>query len=435
MTADKPSSLVPKLRFPEFRDAPDWEKVSLGTVLARAPDYGVNAAAVPFSETLPTYIRITDINSDGRFAPCPRVSVDIGADEEQYLRDGDIVLARTGASVGKSYRYREEDGRLVYAGFLIRVRPNPQRLLSRYLAPYLSTWSYWNWVRLTSARSGQPGINSAEYASMPLPLPPNGRALAEQQKIADCLGSLDDLIAAEGRKLEALLQHKQGLMQQLFPQPGETQPLLRFTEFRDAPDWEKVSLGTVLARAPDYGVNAAAVPFSETLPTYIRITDINSDGRFAPCPRVSVDIGADEEQYLRDGDIVLARTGASVGKSYRYREEDGRLVYAGFLIRVRPNPQRLLSRYLAPYLSTWSYWNWVRLTSARSGQPGINSAEYASMPLPLPPNGRALAEQQKIADCLGSLEDVLAAQARKIDALKQQKQGLLQQLFPSLETE
>ena len=116
MTADKPSPFVPKLRFSEFRDAPDWEEVSLGTLLVRAPDYGVNAAAVPFSETLPTYIRITDINSDGQFAPCPRVSVDSGADEEQYLRDGDIVLARTGASVGKSYRYREEDGRLVYAG-------------------------------------------------------------------------------------------------------------------------------------------------------------------------------------------------------------------------------------------------------------------------------------------------------------------------------
>ena len=245
MTADKPSPFVPKLRFPEFRDAPDWEEVSLGTLLVRAPDYGVNAAAVPFSETLPTYIRITDINSDGQFAPCPRVSVDIGADEENYLRDGDIVLARTGASVGKSYRYREEDGRLVYAGFLIRVRPNPQRLLSQFLAAYLSAWSYWDWVRLTSARSGQPGINGAEYASMPLPLPPNGRVLAEQQKIADCLGSLDDLNAAEGRKLEALRQHKQGLMQQLFPQSGETVPRLRFPEFSEEGPWEETTIGNM----------------------------------------------------------------------------------------------------------------------------------------------------------------------------------------------
>ncbi|WP_148635977.1 restriction endonuclease subunit S [Bradyrhizobium paxllaeri] len=258
--------------------------------------------------------------------------------------------------------------------------------------------------------------------------------ISEQQKIADCLGSLEDLIAAEGRKLEALRQHKQGLMQQLFPQPGETVPRLRFPEFEDAPEWEEVTLGTLLDRSPDYGVSAAAVPFSESLPTYIRITDINDDGQFDSSARASVDIDATDDHYLEDGDIVLARTGASVGKSYRYREEDGRLVHAGFLIRVRPNPERLLSRFLAAYLSTWRYWDWVHLTSARSGQPGINGAEYASMPLPLPPDRQALAEQQKIADCFSVLDDHIDLQARKLDTLEQHKRGLLQQLFPSVES-
>ena len=147
---------------------------------------------------------------------------------------------------GKSYRYRDEDGRLVYAGFLIRVRPNPQRLLSPFLAAYLSTWSYWDWVRLTSARSGQPGINATEYASIPLPLPPHRRTGAEQQKIANCLGSLDDLLAAAGRKLEALRQHKHGLMQQLFPQPGEAVPRLRFPEFHNASEWRTRTLQNLI---------------------------------------------------------------------------------------------------------------------------------------------------------------------------------------------
>jgi type I restriction enzyme, S subunit len=94
-----------------------------------------------------------------------------------------------------------------------------------------------------------------------------------------------------------------------------------------------------------------------------------------------------------------------------------------------------MSQFLAAYLSTWSYWDWVRLTSARSGQPGINGTEYASMPLPLPPDRRALAEQQRIADCLSVLDDHIGVQARKLDTLKQHKQGLLQQLFPSLENQ
>lgn len=253
MKADKQSRLTPKLRFPEFKDAGEWEGITLGMLLDRPPEYGVNAAAVPFSENLPTYIRITDINDDGQFEPRAQVSVDIDATDEQYLEDGDIVLARTGASVGKSYRYRKEDGRLVYAGFLIRVKPNPERLLSQFLAAYLSTWSYWDWVRLTSARSGQPGINGTEYASMPLPLPPDRGSLSEQQKIADCLGSVDDLIAAEGEKLEALRQHKQGLMQQLFPQPGETVPRVRFPEFEDKGEWKERKAGSLFVNRVNKG--------------------------------------------------------------------------------------------------------------------------------------------------------------------------------------
>ena len=85
------------------------------------PDYGVNAAAVPYSESLPKYLRITDISDDGAFLNEKRCSVDLKPTNQNYLEEGDIVVARTGASVGKSYRYREEDGRLVFAGFSNQV--------------------------------------------------------------------------------------------------------------------------------------------------------------------------------------------------------------------------------------------------------------------------------------------------------------------------
>ncbi|MGE3600904.1 MAG: restriction endonuclease subunit S, partial [Dehalococcoidia bacterium] len=274
-------------------------------------------------------------------------------------------------------------------------------------------------------------ISYAQFSEQKIPLP----GPAEQRKIADCLDSLDDLIAAQSRMSEALRRHRNGLVQQLFPRPGENMPRQRFPEFEDAADWYEATLGALLSRAPEYGVNAAAVPHSDRLPTYIRITDINEDGRLVPEPRVSVDIDASEEQYLQDGDIVLARTGASVGKSYCYRVEDGPLVFAGFLIRVRPHPERLAARFLAAYLSTWRYWDWVRLTSSRSGQPGINGTEYASMPLLLPPDGDGLAEQTRIADCLAAVDDQIDARLRRLDVLRQHKQGLLQQLFPAPEEE
>ena len=430
MTADKPTP-VPRLRFPEFQDAPDWKTGRCRDIAKVLPGYGFPDKFQGNKKGQYPFYKVSDIShtieKGQRYISEANNYIDsdvLDTIRGKSVPAGTIIFAKIGEAI-RSNRRVITTKPAVIDNNTAGVKALKAKSFDEFLF-YL-----WSSVSLIDHAGGVvPAVSKSALENVPLCYPSDP---AEQQRIADCLGSLDDLIAADGRKLEALRQHKQGLMQQLFPQPGETRPRLRFPEFEDAPDWEEVTLGTLLDRPPDYGVNAAAVPFSESLPTYIRITDINDDGQFASRARVSVDIDATDEQYLEDGDIVLARTGASVGKSYRYREEDGCLVYAGFLIRVRPNPERLLSQFLAAYLSTWSYWDWVRLTSERSGQPGINATEYASIPLPLPPDRRTLAEQQKIADCLTSIDDQLNAQARKLDTLKQHKQGLLQQLFPSLD--
>jgi len=184
----------------------DWNVAKLGDLLIREPSYGINAPGVSYSDRLPKYIRITDITESGRYSPENVVSVNHLQAGNYYLSNGDIVLARTGASVGKSYLYQTEDGSLVFAGFLIRVTPNGAKLLPEYLSAYLQTDSYWNWVRLTSMRSGQPGINGNEYAQLPLPLPPS---FAEQRAIATVLSDMDALLT----KLDALIAKKRDLKQ------------------------------------------------------------------------------------------------------------------------------------------------------------------------------------------------------------------------------
>lgn len=423
MTADKPSQIVPRLRFAEFADEPPWEchpLKKLATLitqrsthltelraLTNSAEHGVVDQREYFNKEIATNKENYYIVETGDYVYNPRVSsaAPVGPISKNYIGTGVMSPIYT------VFRFRSD--------------------VSDFFAHYFKSYHWHKYLRRESnngARHDRMAITNDDLMQMPIPTP----SPREQQKVADCLGSLDDLITAEGLKLEALRQHKKGLMRQFFPQEGETVPRLRFPEFEHAPEWEEVTLGPLLDRPPEYGVNAAAVPFSESLPTYIRITDITDDGEFKSHARVSVDIDADDEQYLEDGDIVLARTGATVGKSYRYREEDGRLVYAGFLIRVRPNPGRLLSKFLAAYLSSRRYLVWVRLTSARSGQPGINGTEYASMPLPLPPDRRDLAEQRMIADCLSSVDTCVARQVQKLDVLSRHKQALLQQLFPSL---
>jgi type I restriction enzyme, S subunit len=170
----------------------EWEVTSLGSCLSAKPAYGINAPAVPYSDKLPAYIRITDITEDGRFCTDKPVSVKSVDAGNYYLSEGDIVFARTGASVGKSYRYNLADGPLVFAGFLIRVRPDENKLIPAFAAAYVTTGTYWRWVRLMSMRSGQPGINGNEYSQLPIPKP----RIDEQRAIAAALSDVDALLGA-----------------------------------------------------------------------------------------------------------------------------------------------------------------------------------------------------------------------------------------------
>ena len=440
MTVGEPSLFVPKLRFPKFRDDPPWSARPLGDIYRFKHTNTLSRNKLNYTTGTIKNIHYGDIHTkfESPFRVCdesvPYVNPDSSADgiddDEALCKEGDIVLADASEDlddVGKAIEIVSLDGERVVAGTHTLLASRRDRVpVVGFGGQLFQSAAVRTAIKNEAHGAKVYGISAKRISTVPIPIPPT---VAEQQEIADCLGSMDRLIVAERQKLGTLRRHRQGLVQQLFPRPGETRPRLRFPEFEDAPAWDEVTLETLLNRPPDYGVNAASVPFSEDLPTYIRITDINDDGQFVSRARVSVDIDATDEQYLEDGDIVLARTGASVGKSYRYRAVDGRLVHAGFLIRVRPNPERLLSQFLAAYLSTWSYWHWVRLTSERSGQPGINAAEYASMPFPLPPERHTLTEQRKIANCLTFIDAQLHAQTHKLDMLRRHKKGLLHQLF------
>ena len=418
--------LVPKLRFPEFRGAAPWKPISLGE------------ASIPVAERVgERKLTPVSISAGIGFVPqAEKFGRDISGNQYQLytlVRNGDFVYNK-----GNSLKFPEGCVYLLQGWGQVAA---PNVFICFRLKDGYSNGFFQNCFEanahgkqlkrhITSgARSnGLLNISKDAFFGVEIPTPTS----PEQQKIADCLSSLDEFIAAQDRKVDALKTHKKGLMQQLFPREGETQPRLRFPEFRSAGDWTSTPLGKLLFSSPDYGVNAAAVPFSAELPRYLRITDISEDGRYLPGKQVSVDLDATEGNYLDDGDIVLARTGASVGKSYRYREEDGRLVFAGFLIRVKSNPNDLDSTYLANFLTTDEFWKWVAVTSARSGQPGINSTEYSSLPIPLPPN---LIEQQRIAEGLTSLDDLTGKATLELDTLKIHKKGLMQKLFPSFKEE
>lgn len=206
---DKKVLNVPALRFPEFTE--EWEKCKFGEI-ATGFDYGMNAAAKPY-DGQNKYIRITDIDeTSSTYNNEDVVSPDGTLSENYMVNERDILLARTGASTGKSYLYRKSDGKLYFAGFLIRANVaehNPYFVFSQ-----LHTHRYWRWVSIMSARSGQPGINSQEYASFPI----FTTTLIEENKISTLLSLIDERIATQNKIIEKLETLIKGIRHNVFQQ-------------------------------------------------------------------------------------------------------------------------------------------------------------------------------------------------------------------------
>ena len=245
------------------------------------------------------------------------------------------------------------------------------------------------------------GISRDDVVSLPILLPP----LAEQRAIATVLDFIDEAIERTEAVIAATEQLRDSLLHELLTRgvPGwhmewEEEPGLGTIPA----DWEVVRLGDV-CHPPEYGAGAQARPFDPNLPRYIRITDLTDDGRLRYDGACSADPIQVEGYELHPGDLLFARSGATVGKTYMYRPDDGPCVYAGYLIRFRANPDLVLPRYLELATHSQFYTRWVSSMYRAGAQPNINAPEYSSLRIPLPPLG----EQRIIAATLDCTNDAL----------------------------
>jgi type I restriction enzyme S subunit len=386
------------------------ERVPLGRLPRRAPRYGINAAAVPLKPGVPTYIRITDIDDAGRFNPSPKVGVTHPASDNYVLGSGELVFARTGASVGKSYLYDPDDGQLVYAGFLINVAPDPEQLNPKFLALYLQTKEYWDWIARTSARSGQPGVNGREYATLLVPLPD----IATQNAIAEAVGDVDQVIRSLERLIAKKQAIKQGMMQQLLT--GRT----RLLGFED--DWRESTVGA-LARVtgggtPSTGVDAywgGSIPWFT--PAEIRSS---GSGLVSHSARTITAEGlARSSASLLPAGTVLVTSRASIGNC------------AVAAVPVTTN-QGFASMIPKDPRSTWFlyYWTQKNRSEFESRAAGstfleISASKVSAIPLDQP----SLEEQAAIGVAIRDVDDELDALDRRLGKARAIKDGMMQQLL------
>jgi type I restriction enzyme S subunit len=370
----------------------DWDVATLGSCLTARPSYGINAAAVPYSDKLPVYIRITDITDDGRFSPDKFVSVDSADSGSYYLSNGDIVFARTGASVGKSYRYKESDGELVFAGFLIRVQPDNNKLHSTFAEAYVTTGTYWNWVRLMSMRSGQPGINGNEYAQLPIPVP----SLPEQHAIATVLSDVDALLAAQEKLIAKKRNIKQAAMQQLLT--GK-QRLPGFSG-----EWEVKRLGDIA---------------SATKGTQLNSSESNDNGRFAHLNGGITPSGFTELANTQGGTIAISEGGNSCGYVQFMAEPYWCGGHCYSII-----PREIDNAFL--YHSLKGAQAAIMALRVGSGLPNVQKTALLNFPVSFPVDRE---EQAAIAAVLSDMDTDLAALEQQRDKIRALKQGMMQELL------
>ena len=237
----------------------------------------------------------------------------------------------------------------------------------------------------------------------------------EQEKISNLFSILNERIAKQRDLVESLKKYKRGLVSQILKQ--------KLAITYDDEVWEEVSLSDV-AEGFEYGLNAAATAYDGEH-KYIRITDIDDDTHTYINQNPVSPSGVFEERYrVRENDILFARTGASAGKSYLYRKNDGNLFFAGFLIRIHVK-EGVDSEYVFLNTLTEEYDKWVLLESARSGQPGINAEQYRKYRFKLP----SLNTQRRIATIARNIDVQIQKEALNLCLFQKQKVGLLQQLF------
>lgn len=246
----------------------------------------------------------------------------------------------------------------------------------------------------------------------------------EQHKIAQFFSRLDSLITAEDKKLERLKTIKTASLEKMFPKQGETVPEVRFKGF--VGNWEYRALKDITIEF-QYGINASAKSF-DGKNKYLRITDINDDLRVFNTTNLTSPESQDVESYvLHTGDIVFARTGASVGKTYLYNPNDGRVVYAGYLIRAKLN-NTVCHQFILYATLTRRFSDYIRLTSQRSGQPGVNTKEYGEYVFQIPANKK---EQVCIAEYFSRMDSLISAQEQKCTKLRSLKKSFLEKMFVS----
>ncbi|MGC5745576.1 restriction endonuclease subunit S [Chryseobacterium sp. NFX27] len=380
---EKTSKLIPELRFPEFLNDGEWYPKELNEIL----DY----------ERPDNYI-VTDTNYQNEGMPVltANKSFVLG-----YTKEDFGIYNNLPAIIFDDFTVDNK-----YVDFPFKVKSSAIKILKNKGDDNLK-FIYELIAQIKFNATEHKRYYISEYQNLSVNVPNSN----EQQKIANCLTSLDELITAHNDKLEALKNHKKGLLQNLFPQEGETVPKFRFPEFINDGDWEEIALGK-LAENLD----------SKRIP----ITSNQREKGSIPYYGASGIIDYVKDYIFNEILLCVSEDGANlIDRNYPI----------AFTIKnktwVNNHAHVLRFQNYYTHVLVEKYINSINVQDFLTGmaQPKLNRGKLDIIPIPLPRNPK---EQQKIAECLKEVDNLIIAQTKKIEHLKNHKKGLMQGLFPKL---
>lgn len=406
MRMSKKKEIVPKFRFPEFqRDGIDFVH---GNKLFKSITNKNHNSNLP----------ILAITQDQGAVPRDQIEYNVTVTDKslsnyKVVEVGDFIISLRSFQGGIEYsRFKG-----ICSPAYIILRKREENISELYYKYFFKTWRYIQSLNrnLEGIRDGKM-ISYSQFSSVKVPYP---RSFKEQQKIADCLSSIDELIDAESRKLKALEKYKKGLMQKLFPAEGKTLPEWRFPEFQGCGEWKSKSIGKACKMFSGGTPDTSKKEFYGGTIPFIRSAEINKS---------STELFITEEGFknssakmVKKGDILIALYGANSGE-VALSKIDGAINQAILCLRHETN-----NVFVYHYFTHMK--NWIISKYIQGGQGNLSGQIIKSVNLYFP----KAEEQQKIADFLSEIDTMITGQSNKVEQLKAHKKGLMQGLFPSFE--
>jgi len=403
--------LVPDLRFPEFKNAPEWKQIHLGSI----SEVVRGGSPRPIQDYLTTdasglnWLKIADVPSEEKYIDGTRervISSALASTREVY--PGDLILSNS-MSFGRPYISRIRT--CIHDGW-IAIRKISNSTFEEYLYYFISGEMSQHYFEINAAGAAVRNLNADIVKLLPVLLPSHKE---EQQKIASCLSSLDNLITAHTQKLEALKAHKKALLQNLFPQEGERVPRLRFKGFEG--EWERAKIGDYFELLSGQHLNPDeyTTTSNETAPYFSGPSDFTND------PAEVSKWTLINAKFAKRGCILITVKGSGVG-SMMLLELPKVAIGRQLMAISTTNASIAFLYYQLSY-----YGKYFQSLSTGNMIPGLSRSDILTTPIFLP----SLPEQERIAICLSSVANRIEALRKKNELLKLHKKALLQNLFPS----